>query len=445
MLTNRQKRDLHRGIYEYLAKNDYIATAESFKEECEDDVEQEGAIKNVLEKKWTSIIRLNNKIARLEATIESLNEELKSVSKMKRTKANAGDTDNLFPKFPPKHSFTGHKGVVNNVAFHPVYSVIASVGEDAAVKLWDFEAGTYDGSLKGHTQTVNDLSFDPTGSLLATCSSDLSIKVWDVDQKICTKTLNGHDHVVSSVRWKPSGDFILSASRDATIKLWELSTGYCTKTWEGHQEWVRMAVFNELGTRIASASSDQSIMLWDIEKTNEELLTFYGHEHVVEVVEFFNLENSKIEIHKAKWNPEGVKEKEKKGLKEMIEESKKKLAEGPQEAQEPENPVASLDFLVSGSRDKTIRIWSCQTAACLLTITGHDSWVRGLAIHHSGKYFYSCSDDKSIRVWSLESGKGYRKIENAHKHFVSGIASHPVYLVCATSCVDSTVAIWECK
>lgn len=126
----------------------------------------------------------------------------------------------------------------------------------------------------------------------------------------------------------------------------------------------------------------------------------------------------------------------------MIEASKRKLEEG---AQEEQDQVSHLEFVISGSRDKTVRVWSCQTASCLLVIAGHDSWVRGIAMHHSGKYFYSCSDDKSIRVWSFETGKCHRKIEGAHKHFVSGIASHPIYLSIASCCVDSTVAVWTLK
>lgn len=442
MLTNRQKEELNNAVFEYLKNNDYENTAETFMSECGDELTKSSQMKNVLEKKWVSIIRLSKKISQLESEVVTLREELESVSKMKRTSANAGDTDSLFPKFPPTHKFSGHKGVVNNVAFHPVYSTVASVGEDASIKLWDFESGKYEGSLKGHTETINDLAFDPNGQLLATCSSDFSIKLWDLDAKICTKTLTGHDHVVSSVDFKPSGDFLMSASRDQTVKLWELSTGYCTKTWQAHEEWVRVAVFNEKGTLFATGSNDQTLKLWNLNQ-DEELFTFYGHEHVIETVIFVKGDEGRANIYGAKWNSEGPKEKQKMGIKEMIEQSKKKLAQGLEEA--PVNPIENLEFLISGSRDKVIRIWSCQTAACLKVLSGHDSWVRGLSLHHSGKYIYSCSDDKSVRIWSIEKGKTYRKIEGAHGHFVSGITSHPVYLVVATCCVDSSVAIWQCK
>jgi len=33
---------------------------------------------------------------------------------------------------------------------------------------------------------------------------------------------------------------------------------------------------------------------------------------------------------------------------------------------------------------------------CIFTFQGHDNWVRGLGMHSTGLYMYSCSDDKTI-------------------------------------------------
>jgi platelet-activating factor acetylhydrolase IB subunit alpha len=45
------------------------------------------------------------------------------------------------------------------VAFHPEYSLLASCSEDATIKLWDFETGALDKTLKGHTATINFIDF----------------------------------------------------------------------------------------------------------------------------------------------------------------------------------------------------------------------------------------------------------------------------------------------
>lgn len=43
---------------------------------------------------------------------------------------------------------------------------MVSASEDATLKVWDFETGEYEKSLKGHTDSVQDISFDQTGKLL---------------------------------------------------------------------------------------------------------------------------------------------------------------------------------------------------------------------------------------------------------------------------------------
>jgi len=76
--------------------------------------------------------------------------------------------------------------------------------------------------------------------------------------------------------------------------------------------------------------------------------------------------------------------------------------------------------LVSGARDKTIRMWDVTNGLCLFILTGHDNWVRGLLFHPGGKYLLSCSDDKTLRVWDIKN-KRNTKIIDAHTHFCTSL------------------------
>ena len=55
--------------------------------------------------------------------------------------------------------------------------------------------------------------------------------------------------------------------------------------------------------------------------------------------------------------------------------------------------------LVSGSWDKTIKVWELSTGKLVRTLTGHENPVDSVAISPDGQTLVSGSDDKTIRVW----------------------------------------------
>lgn len=59
-------------------------------------------------------------------------------------------------------------------------------------------------------------------------------------------------------------------------------------------------------------------------------------------------------------------------------------------------------YVVSGSRDKTVKLFEALQGICLMTFRGHDNWVTDLVFHPNNKYLLSVSDDKSIRIWDLQ-------------------------------------------
>lgn len=43
---------------------------------------------------------------------------------------------------------------------------MVSSSEDGTIKVWDFETGEYERTLKGHTDSVQDIAFDAQGKVL---------------------------------------------------------------------------------------------------------------------------------------------------------------------------------------------------------------------------------------------------------------------------------------
>ena len=59
---------------------------------------------------------------------------------------------------------------------------------------------------------------------------------------------------------------------------------------------------------------------------------------------------------------------------------------------------------MSGSADKTIRVWMVGTGAFEMALEGHDGAIQALVVIR-GNRLLSASKDKSIRMWSLKTGE----------------------------------------
>lgn len=493
VLTDKQRGDLHAGIYDYFLSRGFAECAEALSkadpESCAASSAAPAPVKKsssassapVLEKKWTAVPRLQRRVLELERQIATNAKIHAHRSGGADGSANPGGgmpgrERRMLPRPPAAHTLQSHSAVVTTVALHPVYTMAASGSEDGTIKLWDHESGEYMRTLRGHTNVVTCVDFSPKGGYLASTSTDLSIKIWDVKEFSCVRTLRGHDHTISSVRFVPpqvgalylekseksapgaeaaagggSGSgvdpslagskFLVTASRDQTVKFWDVETGFCDHTVSDHSDWVRCIAVrpssNASATSsggssksdgkgeeaagegsapsslalVATSGNDRTIYVYNAHDKREKVCELRGHDHVVEALSF--LVSSMLP---------------------------QKSAAKPASA----GASAAWDYLASGSRDRTVRLWSVAGGgSCLMTFRAHENWVRGVLVHPSGNHVLSCGDDRTIRVFDIKSNRCLRTIEDAHPHFVTSLAMHHTLPIMVSGGVDHTVKCWQ--
>lgn len=303
-----------------MKKCNFDASAAAFSQEADvtpvQDAQPTSVLtKDLLEKKWTSVVRLKKQVMDLEKHIKQLQQntvcercdafaDLAGAAKSK-----GGAPADCLPREPAKYTLAGHRAKVTKVALHPFYSLAASASEDASIRLWDYEQGEHERTLKSHAGIVTFLAFSPDGQTLASSSTDLSIKLWSMQSFTVVKTLLGHEHEVSGLAFLPQGqgDLLLSCSRDQSIRLWDTLSGtsLCSLT-DGHSDWVRRVAVHPSGHLFASASKDETIVVWNCDAVRKQaaaasanredpvLQILSGHEHVIDCIAWAHAEAAKV-------------------------------------------------------------------------------------------------------------------------------------------------------
>ena len=60
--------------------------------------------------------------------------------------------------------------------------------------------------------------------------------------------------------------------------------------------------------------------------------------------------------------------------------------------------------MLTGSRDRTVRLWDAASGAVLMTLKGHQLSVNAVGFAPDGQQVVTGSDDKTTRLWDAESG-----------------------------------------
>ncbi|XP_036900726.1 gem-associated protein 5 [Sturnira hondurensis] len=208
------------------------------------------------------------------------------------------------------------------------------------------------GELVGHTERVSGFTFSHHPgqyNLCATSSDDGTVKIWDVETRTVVTEHALHQHTISALHWSPRvKDLIVSGDEKGVVFCYWLNrsdsqhlfieprTIFCLTCSPHHEDLV------------AIGYKDGIVVIVDISKKGEVIHRLRGHDD---------------EIHSIAWCPLPGED-----CLSINQEENSEEPEVPNGKVRAHTPVTKGCYLATGSKDQTIRIWSCSRGRGVMTL-----------------------------------------------------------------------------
>eukprot|EP00026_Physarum_polycephalum_P000799 Phypoly_transcript_00800.p1 GENE.Phypoly_transcript_00800~~Phypoly_transcript_00800.p1 ORF type:complete len:1292 (+),score=205.60 Phypoly_transcript_00800:90-3965(+) len=256
--------------------------------------------------------------------------------------------------------------------------------------------------LKANRGGIDSMILHQNLGVIVCGSTTGPVAVWSIDEHSLITSLEGHEDRVTCLSSDGKSLHFASGSHDKTVRVWgvkEDGSWAQTHAFSDHNGSVTCAELR--GNYVISGSYDNSLKVFDLRSGKcEGSLT--GHTGGVMCVQFDDVANE-------------FKDGASDGL-----------------------GTANFPYIVSGSRDTTVRLWDARTLRSVHTLTEHTDWVK--RVQFDSDKIVSGSYDCTIKIWDPTSGKCHRTLSG---HV--GSINHFQYTdkILASASGDGTLKIWD--
>jgi WD40 repeat protein/serine/threonine protein kinase len=368
-----------------------------------------------------------------------------------------------------RQTLAGHAGPALALCFSADGRFVLSGSRDRTLRLWDLEAGQSVRTLTGHADKVPSVALSGDGQYALSGSADRTLKLWDVQRGECLQTLEGHAGGLTAVSLSPDGRHALSGSDDRTVKFWRLAGGRCLHTFAGHEGTVNSVCWAAGGRQAVSASADRSLALWKlpadllapyvlsrVQSSETALADWADYEKALararQALAAGDIARTARIIREARAQPGyGRRPEAMDHWAALYTHLPRKALQGSWEGvtlSEHAAAVTSVCFsgdgqhALSGSADRTVRLWEVATGHCLRTFEGHAEGVTSVCLSHDDQHVLSAGADGSLRLWDVSDGRCLMVFDGQGDVLTSACLSGDLRLVLAGG-LSGTLYLWE--
>jgi WD40 repeat protein len=302
----------------------------------------------------------------------------------------------------------GHWDTITALDLSIDNQVLISGSKDMTIKLWEFPSGKLKQTFSDHYEPIVSVGISENKHTLITSSISGKILVWDLKtqelmRSLLTNNTWGLEGTIRTAATDRRGQMVASSGWGGSLLLQDLQSGKVIRIASNSLGSEQALGIFPNGKTVISSSSDGKFQLWDT-ATGRLIKRFPSGNSSFESISALVLSfNGRVMVSGGwdgsifVWNL-------------LTKTLQKKL---------PKQPKAVSVMAISDSGDRlaivnanepAIKIWNTRTGALEGKLLGNIGIVTALKFSHDGQYLISGSDEPSIKIWSLSTRRILRAL-----------------------------------
>ncbi len=299
-------------------------------------------------------------------------------------------------------TWIAHEGATTAVEYDRTQPILWSAGTDGMLKRWQLPIVPPRLS-PGHSQPIPAVATSRDGRWAVTGSADQAIRVWDLLNGQVVRTLNEGQPLgsVTAVSISADGSHAAATTESGWLLVWSLADGSLKLKRTASAVAMHDVAFFPDGKRLATLSQDLTIRIWQLTEPSKEI----ANDAAPYQVAAMSSDGKKFAVvGTANGMPAIIVRDRESGqpLGTLV---------GHEAAITALAFNASANRLISGSADKTARVWNLDAnGAELFKQTNHPGPVVTVAISDDGQSAFSSAGENIVHHWQVADGQEIRAI-----------------------------------